>query len=105
MLRSRTGVAGKSVVWTGVSSAGRSSYLSATELPDPFPGLPAPVDPLLEVRGLVTDGRLITVAGQHHRVRRKLGEDPLLERADDRREVSSLELRVAGASREQRVAA
>src|SRR4051812_13857976 len=102
MLRSRTGVGGRSAVWIGVSSSGRWSYFSAG------PGTlcsPAPVDPLLEVWPLGADRRVVAVTRQHERVGRELGEQALVERCDDGGEVAALEARVARASGEQRVAA
>src|SRR4051812_40243841 len=100
MLRSRTGVGGRSAVWMGVSSSGRWSYLSAGPVTSP-----APVGPLLEVRSLVADRRVVAVARQHDRVGRDLGEEPFVEGLDDRGEVAALEGRVARSAREQRVAA
>src|SRR5207244_8711395 len=83
MLRSRWGVAGRSSVWSGVSSSGRSSYRRC--------GLPAAVDPLLQMGPLVADGRVVAVAGHHDHVGRK-GEEAVLDGADDRGEVAALEL-------------
>src|SRR2546421_10303851 len=96
MLRSRWGVAGRSSVWTGVSSSGRSSYRRC--------GLPAAVDPLLEMGPLVPDGGVVAVAGHHDRVLRQLGEQAVLDGADDPGGVAALELGGARSAWEQRVA-
>src|SRR5436309_3338166 len=95
MLRSRCGVAGRSSVWTGVSSSGRSSYRRC--------GLPAAVDPLLEVRLLVADRGVVAVTGHDDRVRRQ-GEQAVFDGTDDRGEVATLELGGAGTARKQGVA-
>ena len=64
---------------------------------------PAPFDPLVEVWSLGADRRIDAVTGQDdRRVRER--EQPRLDRRDDRREVGVVELRVAGATGEQRVA-
>src|SRR3954454_20503336 len=102
MLRSRTGVGGRSAVWIGVSSSGRWSYFSAGP---GTPSSPAPVDPLLEVWTLAANCRVVAVTRQDDRLRRKLGEEARVERRDDRGEVAAIEARVAGPAREQRVAA
>src|SRR4051794_20206242 len=65
--------------------------------------LPAPVDPLLEMRGLVADLGVVAVARQHEGVSRQAGEEAL-HRSDDGGEVAALELGVARTAREQRVA-
>src|SRR5207253_428197 len=96
MLRSRCGVAGRSSVWTGVSSSGRSSYLRW--------GLPAAIDPLLEMGLLVADRGVVAVAGHDDGVGGEPGEEPVFDGADDGGEVAALELGCAGPAREQGVA-
>src|SRR4051794_25776911 len=88
MLRSRTGVGGRSSVWIGVSSSGRWSYFSAGP---GIPRSPAPVDPLLQLRPFGADRRLVAVTGEHDRLRVELREEAVVDRADDRREVTALE--------------
>src|SRR5262245_14859244 len=97
MLRSRIGVAGRSAVWTGVSSTGRSSAGRAARSP-------APIDPLLQVRALLADGGVEAVAGQHVGAARQR-EELLVDRPDDGREVAAFEGGGAGSAREQGVAA
>jgi uncharacterized membrane protein YfcA len=68
------------------------------------PGLPAPVDPLLEVGALGADGGAVAVAGQHDGLGRQ-GEQAGVEGLDDGGEVAAGELGGAGPAREERVAA
>ena len=100
MLRSRVGVAGRSAVWTGVSSSGRSSYRQRRRSEPHQPrsihswrwGRSAPI-----VVSSPWPGSTI-VSGSS-------GEQAVLDRPDDRGEVAALERGVARAAGEQRVAA
>src|SRR5687768_16543366 len=80
MLRSRVGVSGRSSVWLGVSSTGRSSAGSA---------LPASIDVLLEAGALGPDGGVVAVARQHESVGVEGREEALVDGPDDLVEVAA----------------
>src|SRR5262245_51034298 len=67
--------------------------------------LPASVYPLLQVRGLLADGGVGAVAGQHEGLGWELPEQAILHGSDDGGEVPAGELGGARASREQGVPA
>src|SRR5690606_30694068 len=85
--RSRTGVAGRSAVRTGVGSIGRSWEGRA----DGGRPSPATVDPLLEVGSLGADGGVVSVAGHDDGVGVECGEEALVDRPDDGVEVATRE--------------
>src|ERR1700722_18150731 len=66
--------------------------------------LPAPFDPLVEVRSLGADRRLGAVTGPDRHVVGEGAEDPLVDRRDDRREVGGVVIGVARTAGEECVA-
>src|ERR1700722_11231085 len=68
-------------------------------------GLPASVDPLLEMGALGTDRRVGAVAGQDQDPGAEAGEKAFIEGLHDGLEVAAGELRPTGTAREQGVAA
>src|SRR5205085_2458579 len=78
---------GSSRAWGPCPTPGRPWRLRAP--PGGGPGSPAPGDPLLEVGTLGGDRRVEAVTGHHDRLGRQ-GEEPLVERLDDRGKVAAV---------------